>query len=87
MMQVQIVAILKYCRCSFSGRIIQSGLMSLIHHPAGYLEVVKYHFSAHAKTCHYVVFSVTTIIGIFNFKEILKNPKAYFSELHEAMLT
>lgn len=55
MMQVQIVVMLKYCRCSFSGGIIQSGLMSLISHPAGYLKVVKYHFIAHVKTCRYIV--------------------------------
>lgn len=55
MMQVQIVVMLKYCRCSFSGGIIQSGIMSLISHPAGYLKVVKYHFIAHVKTCHYIV--------------------------------
>lgn len=55
MMQVQIVVMLKYCRCSFNGSITQSGLMPLISHPAGYLKVVKYHFRAHVKTCHYVV--------------------------------
>lgn len=52
MTQVQTVVLLKYCRCSFSRGIIQSGLISLIFHPASYLKVVKYPFRVHAKTRH-----------------------------------
>lgn len=85
-MQMQIVVMLKYCRCSFSGRVIQLGLNVSIS-SSWLFEGSKIPLQSTCSDLPLHCLSVTTTIWIFNLKKIWEKTKAYFSGLHLTVLT